>query len=483
VISVTSVANSVTGYDVIVVGGGPAGACAAVRLAEAGARVLVVERERFPRAKLCGEFVSPECFAHFERLGVAESMAEAGGARVFETKFYAASGRGVAVPSEWLGAGAGARFALGLSRAEMDARLLRRARAAGAEVLEGAQCVGVLWRDGRVCGVRLAAGGSERVCESAVTVDATGRARVVSRRAEKFLRGAGNAGGDASSGRKGTGEAASDTASNASSDTRSYLSSDAPGDVSSDAMGDVTSRARSGATSNAKGGARGGAGRRRLVAFKAHLEGARGASGACEIYFYRGGYGGLSRVEGGLSNLCFIVAARDVRALESDPERVVREVLAGNRRAAETLRDARAATPWLAVALEGFGRFAPAPAPGLLSAGDAASFIDPFTGSGMLMAFESGELAAAVLARRLDGLRRACASGGAAPGGGPFAALAEEYRALYRERFDARLRVCSALRRAAFAPAWAAEAAVRALGASEALRRLLARATRSGRPT
>src|SRR5213078_3687317 len=46
-----------------------------------------------------------------------------------------------------------------------------------------------------------------------------------------------------------------------------------------------------------------------LVAFKAHLENARVATGACEIYFYKRGYGGLSGVEGGVGNLCFIVAA------------------------------------------------------------------------------------------------------------------------------------------------------------------------------
>src|SRR5205823_6293439 len=107
--------------------------------------------------------------------------------------------------------------------------------------------------------------------------------------------------------------------------------------------------------------------------------------GACEIYFYRGGYGGLSRVEGGLSNLCFIVAARDVRARGSDADKVMREVVMTNRRAAETLRGARVCSEWLAVVLESFGRTKLVPAVGLLTVGDAAAFIDPFTGSGMLM--------------------------------------------------------------------------------------------------
>ena len=65
-------------YDVIIAGGGPAGSSAAIHLATGGARVLLLEQKKFPRAKLCGEFISPECTPHFERLGVAEKMLAAG---------------------------------------------------------------------------------------------------------------------------------------------------------------------------------------------------------------------------------------------------------------------------------------------------------------------------------------------------------------------------------------------------------------------
>ena len=405
-------------YDVIIVGGGPAGTSAAVHLALRGARVLLLEREKFPRPKLCGEFISPECLAHFARLGVLEEMKEAGGAQVGETKFFARSGRRVSVPSAWFGretggAEATAAGALGLSRAEMDRRLLLRARAVGVEVLEEAQVAGLLFEDaGRVVrGVRLERQGETLELRAAVTIDATGRARALARRVETAKGCA--AGHDAK--------------------------------------------------------ARGASPKRMpLVAFKAHLENVGGEEGVCEIYFYRGGYGGLSRVENGLSNLCFIVAAGDVRAHQSDAERVMREIVMTNRRAAETLRGACVSSEWLAVALESFGRRELVPADGLLMVGDAASFIDPFTGSGMLMALESGELAGEVVARALPELSA----------NGSFARLAEDYRARYRERFAARLRVCSWLRRAAFAPELATEAGIVALGASERMRRVLARATR-----
>jgi flavin-dependent dehydrogenase len=139
-----------------------------------------------------------------------------------------------------------------------------------------------------------------------------------------------------------------------------------------------------------------------------------------------------------------------------------------NRRAALTLRDARLRSGWLAVALESFGRAELVPAAGLLTVGDAAAFIDPFTGSGMLMALESGALAAEAVARALPVLRA----------GGDFAALAADYRARYRAHFKARLRVCSLLRRAAFAPPAITACAALALNTSARLRRALARATR-----
>ena len=240
-----------------------------------------------------------------------------------------------------------------MSRAEMDQCLLRRAVAAGVTVLEETQAVGLVTEDGRVKGGRFKSNGDEVRYEASITIDATGRGRVLARRLQTEM--------------------------------------------------------QSGARKKR---------RAPMVAFKAHLEGAQLAPGACEIYFYRGGYGGLSSIEGGLSNLCFIASARDVRNCGADAERVMREVVCQNARAAHTLAHAVTRSEWLAVSLEGFGRRKLAPADGLLSIGDAASFIDPFTGSGMLMALESGELAAEVITRYLPRLNARS----------EFANLAQAYR-------------------------------------------------------
>ncbi len=388
-------------FDVAIAGAGPAGTSAAIQLALSGARVLLIEEKKFPRAKLCGEFISPECLAHFQRLGVMEQMSAAAGATLSETVFYSRRGKSVSVPSEWFRPGT---QALGLSRSEMDLQLLERAKSAGVVVLEEAHASRPVCEDKAVCGVRLKADDAVQDYRALVTIDATGRTRALAR----------------------------------------HL--DSPG----------VNRNRQKSS---------------LVAFKVHLENTQVAAGACEIYFYKHGYGGLSGVEGGVSNLCFIVAAADVRRLGSNPDRVLKEVVMKNSRAAYTLAEARTHTPWLSVSLESFGRRTLVPAAGMLAAGDAAAFIDPFTGSGMLMALESGQVAAEVISRHLPSLQR----------GDGFELLANEYRNEYRRRFDSRLRVAGWLRRAAFFP-HLAEAAILLSGASSGLRQKLARATRrSGR--
>jgi menaquinone-9 beta-reductase len=386
-------------YDVIIAGGGPAGASAAIHLAHSGARVLLVEQKKFPRPKLCGEFISPECSAHFERLGVVERMLAGNPAELTETVFYSKNGAHVSVPSKWF---SGAGVALGLSRAEMDERLLRRAVEAGVDVREDATVFDLITEKNRINGVKLKENRNEEAVTAPITIDATGRVRALTRMFER--------------------------------------------------MRNIKPRLQ----------------QRPLVAFKAHLRNTRVASAACEIYFYRGGYGGLSTIENGLSNLCFIVNARDVRAHDSDASRLMREVVCENRRAADALRDADVTSDWLAVSLESFGRHSPAPVAGLLAIGDAASFIDPFTGSGMLMALESGELAAGAITPQLKHLATQAAS----------QMVTEHYSNLYQARFNSRLRLCSMIRRAAFVPGFA-DLAIRFFGTSTLLRRRLAAATRS----
>jgi geranylgeranyl reductase family protein len=376
-------------YDVIIAGAGPAGSSAAIHLATGGLNVLLVEQKKFPRPKLCGEFISPECEDHFQKLGVARAIVCSDPASINETVFYSSRGHQVTVPSNWFGP----RVALGLSRAVMDDVLLRRAAEAGVTVIENATVVGPRINANSVSGLKLKVGNEEQEFQAPLTIDATGRARILARKLNQAHKQ-----------------------------------------------------------------------KPKLVAFKAHFQNTRVAPGVCEIYFYPGGYGGLNSIEGGASNLCFIIGAEQVKRCHSDPERVMREFVMRNPRAQHTLDPARTTSEWLSASWESFGRQSPAPAKGLLAIGDAAAFIDPFTGSGMLMAFESGELAAeTILAHRheLDS-----------------SSLAADYTESYRNKFGSRLRICGLLRRAAF-NSRLTELGVTIFGASERFRNRVARATRS----
>jgi flavin-dependent dehydrogenase len=149
--------------DVLVVGGGPAGSSLALRLARAGFRVALVDRKRFPRAKPCGEFLSPECLPILDELGVLARLERLGAHRVRGMRLYGhgrhATGWFRPVGRSAVPFGAG----LAVRRDLLDHELLRAAAACdGVELIEGTACA-ALQRDGggAVRGALLAAPGGE----------------------------------------------------------------------------------------------------------------------------------------------------------------------------------------------------------------------------------------------------------------------------------------------------------------------------------
>src|SRR3954454_17573185 len=165
-------------FDVIIAGAGPAGSSAAIHLARKDLRVLLVEQKKFPRAKLCGEFISPECRRHFDNLGVADAMTSSDPASITETVFYSSRGHHVTIPSSWFGGPP----ALGLSRAVMDDVLLKRAQSCGVEVIEGATITEPILDNHTVRGIKLKINGDEQHHTAPLTIDATGRGRILTRK-------------------------------------------------------------------------------------------------------------------------------------------------------------------------------------------------------------------------------------------------------------------------------------------------------------
>lgn len=168
-------------YDVIVIGGGPAGATTGGLLAKRGNRVLVIDRERFPRYHV-GESLIPVVMAPMEEMGLTERM----DARGFERKYGGTFVWGTEEKSWGFSfiEGGGHPYAYHTRRADLDALILDRARELGADIIEDATVKEPIEEDGRVTGVRFSVRGASDVYEvgAKLVVDASGQGRVLTRR-------------------------------------------------------------------------------------------------------------------------------------------------------------------------------------------------------------------------------------------------------------------------------------------------------------
>ncbi len=174
------------GWDVIIVGAGPAGSTTALLLARTGVRVLLLDRARFPRHKACSEYLSPATTAVLERLGagVLEQVEGAAHAKLYGMKVVApdgtamcgrfTSGHGHAPPRP---------YSFALSRAAFDSILLRAAQREGAVVHQGVAVEDLLWDGGTVAGVVVRSGDGQRATRNAsIVVGADGLHSVIARR-------------------------------------------------------------------------------------------------------------------------------------------------------------------------------------------------------------------------------------------------------------------------------------------------------------
>jgi geranylgeranyl reductase family protein len=118
-------------FDVAIVGAGPAGSSCAAFCALAGFRTLVLEREKFPREKVCGDCLNPACWPVLRRLGVAERIRQLPYGTLNAVEFIAIGGRKVVVdlPS-------GNEGEIAIKRSLLDALLMSRARELGARIYE-----------------------------------------------------------------------------------------------------------------------------------------------------------------------------------------------------------------------------------------------------------------------------------------------------------------------------------------------------------
>jgi flavin-dependent dehydrogenase len=278
--------------NILVVGGGPAGAAAAISGRLDGASVRLVERSTAIRHKVCGEFLSPDTAELLEKLQLWPDFTALGPSKIRRCVLHLGHrAKAWSLPEPgW-----------GLSRLQLDRMLIEKARALGATVSLG-----------------------ERV---------------------------------------------------------DYRAADGTGDCTILACGRTQAPAH----------------QDRLFGFKTHFDGP--SNDAVELFFGPSGYVGVSAVEHGITNVCGLAPESVMKRYGFDFDEMVLRPPA----LAERLRPLRRRMDWLVTGPLTFSRALPvAAAANTYPAGDSLSFVDPFTGSGILNALLTGRLAGVAAARQVS---------------------------------------------------------------------------------
>lgn len=258
---------------VTILGAGPAGAAAAIAAQREGRKVRLIEKSKFPRHKVCGEFFSPEIQTELEALGMWNHFLAHGPARVRRMKLHFGSKeKSCRLPEP----------AWGLSRYAFDA----------------------------------------------------------------------------------------------------LMTSQIQFEAQSDGKPDIVASGRHAVESRG----------RRLFGFKAHFEGP--VDDAVELFFFRGCYVGVTSIEGGRTNVCGLGPEDFLSRFNFDFDAIIRESEPLSSRLAPLSRSLK----WLSTGPLRFGQIF-TPGHDTYLAGDALSFVDPFTGSGLVAAVKTGALAGSAAAR------------------------------------------------------------------------------------
>jgi len=163
-----------TRADLLVIGGGPAGAATAVRAAGAGLSVVLVDRATFPRDKACAEYLSPEATRDLDELGILAAIEATRPAKLLGFRLVSDDGASVCGRFSGTPFVPYRPFGYALPRLTLDALLLDAARGAGADVREGVSLDRLIVEDGMVTGAELRHGSSRSVVRARAVVGADG---------------------------------------------------------------------------------------------------------------------------------------------------------------------------------------------------------------------------------------------------------------------------------------------------------------------
>jgi flavin-dependent dehydrogenase len=351
-------------YDLIVAGAGPAGSACAITAARAGARVLLLEKDRFPRHKVCGEFVSSESLGLLR--GLLGEKRLSSHILVDSARFFV-DGKCLCLPVS--------PSAQSIPRYELDAALFAAAQHAGAAAHEG------------------------------ITIHEVQR-------------------------------------------NKSFLVVTAENSFTAKAVVNTTGRWSKLRQFDV-------AGKTKWLGLKAHFS-EPSPPPSVDLYFFPGGYCGVTPVDANAVNACAMVRADIARSLE--------EVFAQEpelRRRSESWQPLFPAVTTSPL----YFREPETESGAMMLAGDAAGFIDPFAGDGISLALQSGVLVAEKIVPFLSGKYS-------------WEQALDKYLYAYNKRFGPAFRNAARLRNALAAPKWLRNTAF-ALASVPGVGRMLMRGTRA----
>jgi len=168
--------------EVVVIGGGPAGATAATLLAQAGHAVRIYEREKFPRFHI-GESFMPDTYWVLRRLGMLDRMKASAFVPKYSVQFVSDTGKESQPFYFFENNPHECTQTWQVVRSEFDHMMLENARDHGVDVREEARVLDVLFEGDRQIGVRVRdASGNEETVQPKVIVDASGQSSLISHR-------------------------------------------------------------------------------------------------------------------------------------------------------------------------------------------------------------------------------------------------------------------------------------------------------------
>jgi flavin-dependent dehydrogenase len=170
-------------YDVIIIGAGPAGTSSALFLEKMGYCVAVLEQAKFPRDKVCGEFISPAADPILDELGVLESIEATSPCRLKGVAISAYEKNEVCIDYPPISNGSSPMTSLSLKRLVFDQMMLDKVREKGIEVREQHKVTDFIIDDGDIVGVKgLDENKTPFTLKSKIVLDAGGRNSISLRR-------------------------------------------------------------------------------------------------------------------------------------------------------------------------------------------------------------------------------------------------------------------------------------------------------------